>query len=228
MNEELIVVDEETMTLINTETGEVVGVKDTPPEDAADVDLATWLGERRDWHKGKLSGLKAELASRMETLTRIYGPQINRHEASMKFLDFRYGPMLFDLAKRIIGDGKKRSTVIGLLLLKIRTTRASIDVVDNDKAVGYFKGLLDVWEAKLLKIADKISATAPDEDIQALLEKENEAKIQVAKLRAVINVKESIYKSEIPEDLKREFTDENLEDTGIKANLGGDEYLEIE
>jgi hypothetical protein len=221
MNEELIVVDEETMTLINTETGEVVGVKDTPPEDAADVDLATWLGERRDWHKGRLSGIKAELASRVETLNRIYGPQINRHEASMKFLDFRYGPVLFDLARRIIGDGKKRSTAVGLLLLKIRTTRASIDVVDNDKAVGYFKGLLDAWSSKLTRLS-------ADPDTEGVRKSLLEADARIVQLRKCINVKESIYKSEIPEDLKKLFTDDNLEDTGIKANLGGDEYLEIE
>lgn len=226
---EIVVVDEETMTLINTETGEVVGVKDTPPEDAPAVETATWIGERRDWHKGRLAGLQAEKQSRIDTINRIFDTQINRHTNAMKYLEYKYGSMLFDLAKKLIGESKKRSTAVGLLLLKLRKTKPSVDIVDNDKAVQYMKGLVAAWTEKKDRVALKLDKLEPDSDESVALQlRLGDIEKQIAQFEDCINTKESIYKSKIPENLKVEFTEENVNDTGIKFEPGGEDRLDIE
>lgn len=229
-DEEIVVADEETMTIINTVTGEVMGIMDTPPEDAPVIDVATWMGDRRDWHKGKLAGLMAEKQSRVDTLNRIYDPQIKRHQTTITFLEKQYSPMLLDLARRLIGAGKKRSTAVGLLLLKLRKTRAGLDIVDVDRAVSYFRVQIQKKEIEQTRLNDKMNAAYEEgetDTAEALKERLFEVTAEICQLHKCINVKESIYKSEISESMKKECTEDKLEETGMKFDEGGVEYLEL-
>lgn len=228
---EIIALDEETMTLINTETGEVVGVADTPPETTGVVEIATWMGERRDWHKGKKAGLEAERQVHLDKIAAIYDSQIKRHTNAITWFEYQYGPMLMGLAKKLIGDAKKRSIAVGLLILKLGKTRPSVDVQDNDKAVAYLQYLIVEQDKKIfeLELAGKAARLDEDEDTYDATMSKIEAETLVLRaLRDCLNNKVTVYKSALPENLKAKLTDKCLDATGMVFNPGGDDKLTIE
>lgn len=228
---EIVVLDEETMTLINAETGEVVGAQDTPAEDAPAVEIAKWVGERRDWHKGKLIGLQAEKQYHLEKIAKIYDPQIDNHTRAIAWIGKQYEGLLFNLARQLIGDAKKRSVAVGTLLLKLRRSKPSVDVQDNDKAVAYLGWLVNQQAEKIDDLSDKLSAAgeAGDDDTISALNDEIERETMLKScLVSCINTKKSVYKSSLPENLKEGLTLENLDSTGMVFDAGGEEKLEIE
>jgi hypothetical protein len=228
---EIIALDEETMTLINTETGEVVGVADTPPETTGVVEIATWMGERRDWHKGKKAGLEAERQVHLDKIAAIYDSQIKRHTRAIAWFEEQYAPMLLELAKKLIGDAKKRSIAVGLLILKLGKTRPSVDVQDNDKAVEYLNYLIVEQDKKILALENELGhGTAKLVDAEgAALESKISAETAVkADLVACLNAKVTVYKSNLPENLKVKLTELHLDATGMVFNPGGDDKLTIE
>ena len=221
---EIIALDEETMTLINTESGEVVGVADTPPETTGVVEIATWMGERRDWHKGKKAGLEAERQVHLDKIAAIYDAPIKRHTRAIAWFEEQYSPMLLELAKKLIGDAKKRSIAVGLLILKLGKTRPSVDVQDNDKAVAYLNWLIEEQDKKISDLQQKLVSTG-DENFEGQIE----AEVAVRKtLLDCLNAKVTVYKSNLPENLKVKLTDKCLEATGMVFNPGGDDKLTIE
>lgn len=143
--EEIIIVDEESMALVNTVTGEVVGYQETPPEDVEDVELAKWIGERLTYHKGRVEALKAEKAVWIDTINKRFDQRIKNHTGAQGWFEFKYGSILYALATRLIGAGKKRSVAVGLLMLKLRKTSAKMEVVNVGKALAWLKaaGLTD-------------------------------------------------------------------------------------
>ena len=175
---EIVVVDEDTMTLINTETGEVVGYADLPPEDLGDVDLAKWIGEKRAWHKGKAEGLKAEKQVWLDTINKRYDTQIKRHDSALKWFETTYYQFLFELAKRMIGAGKKRSVAVGLLLLKLRKTSAKTEVLDSEKAIAWLKG---AGLSEAVKTTESVLVSMLPDEVKAKLTKpSNQAKTGLA------------------------------------------------
>jgi hypothetical protein len=133
--EELIVIDEESMCLINTETGEVTGYAVTPPDEIDTVKLAEWIGEHVVKHTAAAQGLRAERQVWLDTIAGRYDARIKAHEGAAAFLRLHWYDKLYDLAKTLIGDGKKRSIAVGLLALKLRKSSAKMEVLDVDKAV---------------------------------------------------------------------------------------------
>jgi len=231
LDPELVILDEETMTLVNTETGEVIGVAETPPEDAPAIEIAKWVGEKRDWHRGRLAGLEAEKAVHLDKIAKVYDARINRHSRAIAWLEKQYSPMLFELAKKLVGEGKKRSVAVGMLILKLRKTKPSVDVQDNDKAVSYLRWLIEEQDKKIAALQTKITKAddGNNDDVVAVyrddLSKETLVRDQLV---ACLNVKTTVYKSSLPENLKSKLTEENLEATGMLFNPGGEEKLEIE
>jgi hypothetical protein len=168
---ELVYADEDTRTLINRETGEVVGLMDTPPEEKDDIKFAEWIGERRAYHKAKVAGLLAERQVWLDQIERTYGKSIKRHEGAVKFLEEHNKPFLMMLAKRLIGDGKKRSAAVGLLLLKLIKTRAKTEILDKDKALAYLKKAVESNPelAEAIKTEESILTSKLPEDFKSLL-----------------------------------------------------------
>jgi hypothetical protein len=229
---EIIALDEETMTLINTETGEVVGVADTPPETTGVVEIATWMGERRDWHKGKKAGLEAERQVHLDKIAAIYDSQIKRHTRAIAWFEEQYAPMLLELAKKLIGDAKKRSIAVGLLILKLGKTRPSVDVQDNDKAVAYLRYLISEQDRKMTDLEGQHKALKTDgASEEALAEVISKMEAEAATRKTFLdclNKKVTVYKSNLPESLKVKLTDKCLEATGMVFNPGGEDKLTIE
>jgi hypothetical protein len=225
---EIIALDEETMTLINTESGEVVGVADTPPETTGVVEIATWMGERRDWHKGKKAGLEAERQVHLDKIAAIYDSQIKRHTNAIAWFEKQYGPMLMELARKLIGDAKKRSIAVGLLILKLGKTRPSVDVQDNDKAVEYLRYLISEQDRKLVLLDEEDYNPLSDSAVASLRERIAAEEAVKEQFVACLNTKTTVYKSSLPESLKVKLTDKCLDATGMVFNPGGDDRLEIQ
>lgn len=228
---ELIILDEETMTLVNSDTGEVIGVADTPAEDAPAVEIAKWVGEQRDWHRGRLAGLQAEKAIHLEKLEKVYDARINRHVKAIAWMEKQYTPMLFELAKKLIGEGKKRSVAVGMLILKLRKTRPTLDVQDNDKAVRHFQALIAEQERRLNglhKAMNQAAEEGDDDMVDGLKDKIDCESLYLGALTSCLNIKTTVYKSAIPDTLKTDLTTDNAKDTGMLFDKGGAEKLEIE
>jgi hypothetical protein len=176
--EEIVVVDEESLALINTVTGEITGYKEIPPEDLEDLELAKWIGERRAYHKGRVEGLKAEKQVWIDTINKRFDTRIRNHEGAIKWFEATYHDLLFALAKKLIGDGKKRSAAIGLLLLKLTKTRAKTEILDNERAVAWLKKA-NLPEA--VKTTETVlTSFIPDEVKFKLVKESNQAKTGIA------------------------------------------------
>jgi hypothetical protein len=231
LGESIIFVDEDTMTLINTETNEIIGFADAPLEDAPAIEIATWVGERRDWHKGKKAGLEAERQVHLDKIAAIYDSQINRHTRAIAWIEESAHSVLFELAKRLIGDAKKRSIAVGLLILKLGKTRPSVDVQDNDKAVEYLNWLIAEQDKKILDLENELghgTAKLVDAYGEALESKIAAETAVRAALIACLNNKVTVYKLALPENLKVKLTDKCRNSTGMVFNPGGDDKLTIE
>jgi len=168
--EEIIVVDEDSMMLINTQTGQVVGTAETPPEGVEDIKLAEWIGEKRTWHKGRIAGLEAEKQKWVDTINARFDTQIKRHKDSLVWYDTTYHDFLFKLAKKIIGNGKKRSAAVGLLLLKLSKTRPSTTVLDQDKAIAW---LTKAGLSEAIKTTQSILVSMLPDELKARLTRES-------------------------------------------------------
>ena len=164
--EEIVVVDEDTMTLINTQTGEVVGMAETPPDGLDDVKLAEYIGEKRAWHKGRVAGLEAEKQAWIDTINARFDTRIKRHKDSLKWYEATYHDFLFKLAKKLIGDGKKRSAAVGLLLLKLTKTRSSMEILDQPKAIGWLR---EAGLAEAVKVTETILVSQLPEALKVKL-----------------------------------------------------------
>ena len=165
-NEIVIVTDDFTLATVNTETGEILGIEDAPDEDLDRLDIIDWVGMRRMKVNAKLQGLRAEKAEWYARVDKQYDSQIRHLERFVQYLDAAYTPMLREYAKKAL-DGKKTKTLkIGFLELSFGTTRARVDVVDNDKAVAYCK------KNKLtaaIKVAESVLKSAIPESIKVKL-----------------------------------------------------------
>lgn len=226
--EEIVVLDEESMTIINTETGEVIGLKDTPPEDIPVVELAKWIGERRDWHKGRLAGLIAEKQHHLDKIAKVYDPQINNHTRALAWMGKQYYELLMGLALALIGENKKRSIAVGTLLLKLRKTRASVDVSDDKKATAYLDWLIQNQQDKIGSLKEKAERAGDDDTGDYMLGEIDKENMLMENLIACLNVKRSVFKSSLPDGLKAKLTPEHAEATGMLYTPGGEEKLEIE
>jgi hypothetical protein len=139
--------------------------------------------------------------------------------------------MLLELARKLIGDAKKRSIAVGLLILKLGKTRPSVDVQDNDKAVAYLNWLIVEQDKKIYELEQdhKAARLAEDEDSCDLIEIKIATETAVKKeLVACLNAKITVYKSALPENLKVKLTELHAEATGMVFNPGGDDKLTIE
>jgi hypothetical protein len=198
--EELVVKDEDSLVLYDVRTGEAVGYSELPPEDAEPFKIGEWISERRAYHIGRLAGLEAEMDAHLERIHKIYDPQIKRHRGAMAWFDTMYHSMLLELAKRLIGDGKKRHAVVGLMTLSLIKTRAHVDINDKDKALNW---------------------------LELAAENQEDPEIK-AKLLAAIKVEKSVLKSNLPDDLKAKLVNPvNQERTGMAYYPGGEDELTI-
>lgn len=178
VEEELVIVDEESMALVNIITGEIMGYQEIPPENLPDMDIARWIGERRSYHKGRAAALRAEKQVWQDVIDKRFDSRIKRHDSALTWFENTYHNMLLGLAKQLIGDGKKRSAAVGLLLLKFQKTRAKTEVLDEEKAIAYLKlaGLTDA-----IKVKESILVSMIPDDLKAKLVKEkNQEKVGIA------------------------------------------------
>ena len=136
---EMIITDAETMTLIDTTTGTVVGYAATPPDEVDTIKLAEWIGEHVTQHAAAAAGLRSEKQLWIDTINARFDSRIKAHEGAVAFLKEHWYDRLFELAKTLIGDGKKRSVACGLLKLSLSKSREKVEIIDNENAVEWCK-----------------------------------------------------------------------------------------
>jgi phage host-nuclease inhibitor protein Gam len=162
-----IMQDDFTMALINTETGEILGVKDAPETDTDILGLIEWVGMRRMKTKAKLQGVQAEKAEWLARIEKQYDAELKHLDSFVKYLDYAYGGMLRDYARKALaGQTKTKTLKVAFLELSFGTTRARVDVVDNDKALAFCKKN-KLMEA--IKVAESVLKSAIPDSIKIKL-----------------------------------------------------------
>ena len=146
-----VMLDDFTLGIIDTDTGEIMGIQDAPDRDTDTLQLINWVGMRRTKANAKLQGLQAEKAEWIDRLGRQYDAQIRHLERFVQYLDTIYTPTLREYAKKALTGQKTKTLKIAFLELSFGTTRARVDVVDNDKAVTFCENNKLVEAIKLVK-----------------------------------------------------------------------------
>lgn len=123
---------EENGFLIDSETGEVVGLagvkEDFTVTDAASAD---WVLERLMDSETQVARLNIKL----KALTENIQTQIKAEERKQKFLKFKFGPALEHFA-RVALEGKKTKTLpLTFGKLSLRTVKGGLRVADAEKAL---------------------------------------------------------------------------------------------
>jgi len=206
-------------TVINSITGEILGIAGAPLEPAATPNtksyevemesLAQWAGERITYHRAKVVALEAERGAWLDQINKRFNSDIQRHNNSAEWVTKAYYKPLLDFSRRHLEGAKVRSYKIGLAILKLVKTRAKTTVLDNDKAV--------LWAAAGGHYsAIKVEISADGKDGQ---------KLAAAAVKLGIKPKATILVSAIPEEVKLGLKPEL---TGLDYYPGNEEVLKIE
>lgn len=157
---ELVIIDEDSMTLINVETGEFLGCAEVPPEDVDTVKLAEWLGDRLQERGATLAGLEAEYQWQIDRINALYDSRIANQRNAIAWLKTKWETRLMELARSVISEGKRRSCVIGLLKLSLKKSRESTEVQDVARSVEWARK----WCPDAIQVSEKVlvSKLTPD------------------------------------------------------------------
>ena len=162
MEQEIAVIrDDFTLAITDTETGEIVSIEDAPEQNTEISQIVNWVGNRRAGANAKLQGLQAEKAEWIDKVNRQYDARIKHLERFVQYLDTNYTSMLRDYAKTAL-EGKNTKTLkIAFLELSFGTTRARVDIIDNDKAVEFCERRRLLEAIKVVKSV--LKSAIPDE-----------------------------------------------------------------
>ena len=128
---------------VDPETGEVLGVVEQVPEQDAEA-LAMWLGEALTRAKADLEGIRAVRESWLHRIEDIYGPQERAAVARVDWLQSGnpgWVALLRDYAAQKLAGAKTKTLKLGLLKLAFRSSRESVEVVDEQAAVEWVKDI---------------------------------------------------------------------------------------
>lgn len=160
---EVVTMDDEVNALV-TASGEIVCFVDAPVSDLERRNILEWVGERREKANARIAGITAEKKHWLDKIDKMYNPQMNKQTRVIARLDYLYGPVgkayldeAIASAEKAIKDGKTgtkipKSLKIGLLTLKYKTTKASVQIIDLAKAILWCrKNAKDAIKEEILK-----------------------------------------------------------------------------
>lgn len=193
--------------IYDADTGEQVGIIGAPEltdelNDGTKRDIATWVGERRDYHLSKIAGLTAEYEDRQKRLAEAYEPQIRRHENALTWVETRYKGLIFEIAVALSESIRRKTVQIGLCVVKLSKTRAKTTVIDELKAWDW------CFKHKLFAPM-QVSLKAEGEEALNLITEAEEKGYEITSKLLV---------SKIPDELKPTLTPE---ESGIEYDAGG-------
>ena len=138
--------DDGVFLVLDTETGEVIGVPDAPitadgkAMSKADVE---WYADRRTRAQVRLAGLEAgkarELLLWRENIDRMYAQRLKQEVSLLSWLDRQYLPGLEQYTARALVGAKTKSILIGAVKLFFKLTSPGVDVVDEPVALAWLK-----------------------------------------------------------------------------------------
>ena len=146
-----IIYDEEIGAILDAKTGELLWV--APPDPALDErQIAEWVGEHRARASAKLAGLEAEKAEWLRKIEAQFDTLIRRKETYIEHLDDSFRPLLTHLAHAELDGRKERTVRIGLLTLRLRKTRARIDVENDQVALEWAR----IYDPAAIKTSERL------------------------------------------------------------------------
>lgn len=147
------------------ETGEIVDVLDAPESFEDAESLAEWLGEALASGSARLAGLEAEKAAWLERVSEQYDADIARAKRKIDWL--RSNPAHLEKLKGLFDQqsGGRPSMHIGLLTMRLKRSRESLEVADEARALAYVREKLP----EALKVTERVLVSAIDADTRAAL-----------------------------------------------------------
>lgn len=141
--ESIVAGDTETIVTFDTRTGEVLEVAEAPDDTAALEDVLNWVGGRRAYALAKAHGLETERDELLEKIRKQFDPKINKLNRFADWTIMHYLSALKEYARRALTGNKSKTLKLGLLTLKFGSTRARVDILENQEAeaLAYVKGL---------------------------------------------------------------------------------------
>jgi len=130
-----IIYDEENGAIVDADSGEILWVAEVPDPALNEWQVAEWVGERRARANAKLAGLLAEKEAWLTKVAAQFDSVIGRRQKYIEHLDESFRPILDRLAHQQLDGRKERTCRIGLLTLRLRRTRARIDVENDSLAL---------------------------------------------------------------------------------------------
>ena len=217
--------EDDTLAIVNPETGEIVGVEDAPKDTETTVlDSIEWMAGRRLYALSKAAGLKAEKALLQDRLDGQYDAQIRKFERFASYLVAAYAPICELYAKSALEGHKERTLKLFGLVFKFKKTRPKVEIVDEQRAVEVLEELVrfHTHQAELLL---KRKTKATDEKLNQQIA---ENKVLLETYQRCINLKKSVYKTELPELLKEKLPAADADTNGMYFYPGGDEEFSID
>ena len=154
-----IIYDEDAGAILDAETGELLWV--APPDPASsEREIAEWIGERRTRANARLAGLLAEKAEWLRKVEAQFDTLIGRQQKYIEHLDESFRPLLDRLAHDELDGRKERTVRIGLLTLRLRKTRARIDVENDSVALEWARRH---WPAAIKVVERLLKSDIPPE-----------------------------------------------------------------
>lgn len=158
---EIIKIDEEELIVTNSD-GEILAFLDAPSHDTIDREkLLEWVGEKMTAAKARQAGHEAEKQVWIDTINDRFDWKIRQEKQKVSGLTYMYTPFAQQYMDDIRKKSKKiiKTLTVGLLKLTYRAVSASIDVVDEAKAIEWCEKveLFDAIKKSLLKTPIKNS-----------------------------------------------------------------------
>ena len=132
----------ETRVLVDSETGEVLGVDDNPGANAADAEtygeaVCAYLGPRLTAANARLAALEAERNVWITRINAQFDVRIKCEKNLIAFLKMQWHQPLADYARTLLAGGKSKTLKTGVLQLSFRTKPGRVEVADENAAFDY-------------------------------------------------------------------------------------------
>lgn len=127
--------------LLDNETGEILEEIGAPnAEGATAEEIAAYVGDRRARSMARLSGLQARRQAHLDRIAAQFDAPIKREQDYIRYLETTYRESLLAVWDRYTNGGTiARSCKQFLMTLKMRRTRAKVEVTDKGTAVQFLK-----------------------------------------------------------------------------------------
>lgn len=127
--------------LLDNQTGEILGEVGAPnPSESSAEEIAAYVGDRRTRSLARLEGLQARRQAHLDRIAAQFDGAIKREEQYIRYLESAHRDALKAVWDRYTKGGTiSRQCKKFLMTLKMRKTRAKVEVTDKTTAIQFLK-----------------------------------------------------------------------------------------